>query len=57
MNLEETLTMIPQEERDRLVEYLYGEMPPEEKYVFRKSIEADPEFSGELKSFLQPHIL
>lgn len=42
-----------QEKEDKLIEYLYGEMSSSEKSAFLKEIEANPELSGELKSYLQ----
>ena len=45
--------MTGDDKRDQLIEYLYGEIKPEEKPAFRQELEDDPELSGELKSYLQ----
>ena len=39
--------------QDRLIEYLYGEIAPEEKVAFKNLLGKDPQLSGDLKSFLQ----
>lgn len=45
--------MTDDDKRDQLIEYLYGEITPEEKHAFRQELDQDPELSGELKNYLQ----
>jgi hypothetical protein len=45
--------MTDDDKRDLLIEYLYGEIAPEEKHSFRQELDQDPELSGELKNYLQ----
>jgi hypothetical protein len=37
--------------QEKLIEYLYGELPPPEKAAFEEHLKTDPEMSEELRSF------
>jgi hypothetical protein len=39
--------------QERFIEYLYGEIAPEDKIAFKRQLEQDPQLSGDLKSYLQ----
>jgi len=45
--------MESKESEEKLIEYLYGEIPPHEKPSFKKQLENNPHLKGELLQFLQ----